>query len=399
VAREINRLSSRFVATTKEAKYHADGGGLYLQVTSAGSRSWIFVFQWQGRRAEMGLGSAAPGAVGLAAARQARDDARKLLREGINPIASRRAPAPIAPVLPTFGEVTSDLVAQLAPGWRSPKSPKLWLSTLKTHAPAIWDKPVRDVTTDDVLAALSPIWSAKPETARKLRGRMERVLRAAKVKGLRSGENPAAWRDHLEALLPPTQKLTKGHHPAMPFAELPGFISELRARPALAARALELLILTASRTSEVRLAKWEEVDTKNAIWNRPGEHMKGGKDHRVPLSLRAVEILANLTDDREPNRGALVFPGPTASKPLSTGALERVLDRMKLSHFTVHGFRSTFRDWVGEATSFPSEVAEMSLAHTVGGDVERAYRRGDMIERRRKLMDAWASFCGSTAAT
>lgn len=390
--RALNRLSSRFVATAKGPKYHADGGGLYLQVTSSGARSWVFVFRWQGRRAEMGLGSAAPGAVGLAEARLARDDARKLLRHGSNPIEVRRAPAPTAPVLPTFSDVATQLVGQLSSGWRNTKSPKQWISTLKTYAPEIWSMPVRDVTTEHVLAALVPIWRAKPETARKVRGRMERVLRAAKVKGLRSGENPAAWRDHLEVLLPPTQKLSRGHHPAMPFADLPAFLAQLRARPALAARALEFLILTASRTSEVRLATWNEVDLEAAIWTRPPEHTKTGKEHRVPLSPRAVELLATLRAEHEGQ--GYVFPGPDEEKPLSTGALERVLDRMKLSHFTVHGFRSSFRDWVGEATSFPSDLAEMSLAHIVGGDVERAYRRGDMLDRRRKLMEAWASYCG-----
>ena len=395
MSRSLNRLSSRFVATAKGPKYHADGGGLYLQVTSSGARSWVFVFRWQGRRAEMGLGSAAPGAVGLAEARIARDDAKKLLRDGSNPIEARRAAVPLTPILPTFGDVGTQLVAQLSPGWRSAKSPKQWISTLKTHASEIWSMPVRDVTTEHVLAALLPIWRQKPETARKVRGRMERVLSAAKVKGLRSGENPAAWREHLEVLLPPTQKLSRGHHPAMPFTDLPAFLAKLRVRPALAGRALEFLLLTASRTSEVRLAKWHEVDLKSAIWTRPPEHTKTGKEHRVPLAPRAIELLKTVR--AEHGGEGYLFPGPEEGKPLSTGALERVLDRMKLSHFTVHGFRSSFRDWVGEATNFPSDLAEMSLAHIVGGDVERAYRRGDMLDKRRKLMEAWASYCSGSS--
>lgn len=391
MTRGINRLTSRYVATARGPKYHADGGGLYLQVGASGARSWVFVFRWQGKRAEMGLGSAAPGAVGLAEARRARDDARKLLRDGTNPIEARRAQRAVVPGLPTFGDVATDLVAQLGSGWRNPKNPKQWISTLKTHAPIIWTMPIRDVTTEHVLAALQPIWSSKPETARKVRGRMERVFRAARVKGLRSGENPAAWRDHLEALLPPTKKLSRGHHAAMPFVELPRFMAELRTRPALAARALEFLILTASRTGEVRLATWGEVDLDASVWTRPAEHTKTGKDHRVPLSRPAIELLMGLDSGRPAD--AFIFPGALHGLPLSTGALERVLDRMELSNFTVHGFRSTFRDWVGEATNFPSELAEMSLAHVVGGDVERAYRRGDMFDRRRKLMDAWANYC------
>jgi len=384
------------VAAAKGPKYYADGDGLYLQVSASGARSWVFVFRWQGRRAEMGLGSAAAGAVGLAEARDARDDARKLVRDGINPIEARRV-AGVVEAPPTFGEVATALVKQLAPGWRNPKSPKQWIATMKTHAPVIWALPIQEVTTDHVLAALHPIWGSKPETARRLRSRMERVFRAAKVKRLRTGENPAAWRDHLEVLLPPARKLSRGHHPAMPYADLPEFIVALGGREALAARAVEFLILTGARTSEVRLATWSEVDLKAAIWTQPPAHTKSEREHRVPLSPRAVTILDELEGARAAD--TYLFPGPSAGRPLSTGALERLLDRMKLSHFTVHGFRSTFRDWVGEATEFPSELAEMSLAHLVGGEVERAYRRGDMLDKRRRLMEAWAEFCGGVTTS
>lgn len=396
MARGINRLSAKFAATAKGPKYHADGGGLYLQVTAKGARSWVFVFQWEGRRSEMGLGSAAPDAVSLADARKRRDAARELLDAGTNPIAARKAAPPPVVVVPTFGDVAKDLVASLAPGWKNTKTPQQWLNTLQTHAPALWAMKVRDVATEDVLAALTPIWNSKAETASRLRSRIERVLRAAKVKGYRTGDNPAAWRDHLAAILPPRRKLARGHHPAMPYGDVPAFLASLRARDALAARALEFTILNGSRTTEVVAAPWSEIDRKAAVWTIPGQRMKNGLEHRVPMCRRAVDILDAVA--QEYGTEGFVFPGTGASGHLSTGAMERVLDRMDLSHFTVHGFRSSFRDWAGEATSFPRELAEMSLSHVVGDEVERAYRRGDALDRRRKLMTAWGGYCEKVAA-
>jgi integrase len=252
------------------------------------------------------------------------------------------------------------------------------------------EKPLDEIRTDDVLAALKPIWQTKSETASRLRGRIERVLDAAKARGLRSGENPARWRGHLDHLLPKRQKLTRGHHPALPYLDVPAFVADLRNRETVAALALEFTILNASRTGEVLGAKWDEIDREAAIWTIPRERMKAGREHRVPLTDRGLEILDAVEKVRT---GDYVFPGQRRGKPLSGMAMEMLLRRMKIEKATVHGFRSSFRDWAGECTPFPREIAEAALAHTVGDETERAYRRGDALEKRRKLMAAWAAFC------
>jgi len=296
--------------------------------------------------------------------------------------------APVA--AQTFGAVALEYIDAHESGWKNPKHRQQWRNTLATYAKPIWDKSVEDVGVDDVIQVLRPIWAVKPETANQVRGRIERVLDAAKVRGLRAGENPAVWRGNLAFLLAKRKKGPKQHHPVMPFAAVPRFMKKLAARTGLAARALELTILTAARTSEVLQARWSEFDLDRGLWVIPAERMKAGKEHRVPLSEPAATLLRLLQ-----TQGDFVFPGLKKGKPLSNMAMDMVLRRMKTANCTVHGFRSAFRDWCGEATQFPREIAEHALAHSVGNEVERAYRRGDALEKRRELMSAWAAFATS----
>jgi len=280
------------------------------------------------------------------------------------------------------------LIATLSSQWRNDKHIAGWKMTLTTHAAPIRDKRVNEITTDDVIAVLKPLAVDRPETASRLRGRIERVLDAAKAKGFRSGENPARWRGHLDHLMAKRQKLSRGHHAALPFADLPAFVERLQARDAMAALALEFLILTAARTGEVIGARWSEIDLEAKVWTVPAQRMKAGRVHRVPLSERAVAILEKAKESRTND---YVFPGPGKDRPLSTNALRALLIRLGVD-VTAHGFRSSFRDWAGEVSTFPREVAEAALAHTVGDATERAYRRGDALEKRRRLMNAWAAF-------
>ena len=261
--------------------------------------------------------------------------------------------------------------------------------TLNVYCVSIAGLPVADISTDHVLRVLKPLWLAKPETASRLRGRIERTLDFAKARGLWSGENPARWRGHLDALLPKRAKLTRGHHKALPFDGVSSFIAQLRAMPGVAPAALEFTILTAARSGEVMGARWDEIDLDGRLWTIPAPRMKGAREHRVPLSKRAVQIVKAM---QKLQGSEFVFPGSKPNRPLSVMALEMVMRRAKVDA-TVHGFRSSFRDWSGERTSFPRDVAEAALAHLVGDETERAYRRGDALEKRRSLMDAWASFC------
>jgi integrase len=261
---------------------------------------------------------------------------------------------------------------------------------LREYAAPLRRLPVDKITTDDVLSVLKPLWNEKPETASRLRGRIERVLDAAKAQGLRAGENPARWRGHLDQLLPKRQRLTRGHHAAMSYAEMPAFMDDLRARQSTAARALEFAILTAARSGEVLGLRWEEIDLDRAVWTVPANRMKAGREHRVPLSRPALKLLKAMHEGCD---GKFVFPGQKPGKPLSVMALEMVLRRMKVEAVTVHGFRSAFRDWAAERTNFSNEVCEAALAHVIENKAEAAYRRGDLFDKRRKLMDAWATHC------
>ncbi len=349
---------------------HSDGNGLYLVVKKSGAASWVLIYQISGKRIERGLGSARTVKLSDARAKAKRAQAELVL--GVDPFAS-----PALDQTP-FKRVALDYIDGMRPSWRNAKHGDQWVATLKTHAADIWDSPVSGITTAEVLAVLQPVWSRIPETAMRVRGRIERVLDAAKVRGFRDGENPARWRGHLDKLLPKRKKSSVEHHPAMPFQDLPSFVGQLRKRDALSARALEFLILTAARTGEVLGAEWEEFDLAAKVWTVPAGRIKMGVEHRVPLTARMVAILEHVKflDDPKPF-------------PLSNMSMAMLMRRMEMDAFSVHGFRSAFRDWVGEETDFARELAEAALAHQVGNEVERAYRRGDALNRRRALMEAW----------
>lgn len=396
MARELHKLSANKVANLKEHGRHADGGGLYLKVDKSGRR-WVFMYRLRdpgqtegaGRLREMGLGPLHT--VPLKLAREMATAARLAVREGRDPIEARKGRDEAEPVDrgPTFGAIAVDLMAKLAPSWRNAVHRRQWDTTLKVDAAGIWDKPVGEITTADVLAILTPIWQTKQETASRLRGRIERVLDAAKVQGHRSGENPAAWKGNLQLVLPARQKLSRGHHAAMDVADVPGFVAALRNREATAALCLEFVILTACRTGEAIGAKWDEIDTDAKVWRIPAARMKSARPHAIPLTARALTILdaVRLLKDE----GNHVFPGERRNQPLSNMAMLALLKRMDVTT-TVHGFRSSFRDWAGNHTSFPRELAEHALAHVIGDTTEQAYRRGDALERRRVMMEAWAQF-------
>jgi integrase len=332
----------------------------------------------------MGLGSAAN--VSLADARDRATDARRKVAQGLNPIVERKHNGGI----PTFGQMADDVREALSAGFRNEKHKAQWKMTLDTYAAPLRAKAVDTIATDDVLAVLKPIWTEKAETASRLRGRIEKILDAAKAKGFRNGENPARWRGHLDHLLPRPLKLTRGHHAAMAYEDVAEFIDKLREREAGAALALEFCILTAARSGEVLGARWEEFDLDHAVWTVPAARMKAGREHRVPLSGRVISIVKTLLKSR---RGLFVFPGQSPDKPISSMAMEMMLRRMKVDNATVHGFRSTFRDWAGNVSNFPREIVETALAHVIGDKAEQAYRRSDALEKRRKLMEAWAAYC------
>ncbi len=389
----VGTLSARKVATAAPGIY-PDGGGLYLCVASSGAKTWVYRFSWQGRRPEMGLGSVGDG-VGLAEARAARDEGRRVLRSGSNPIEARREAARIGARKPTFGGIADALLAAKSLEWRNEKHRDQWRISLTALAAPLRSRPVDEIDTAAVLSVLTPIWQAKPETGNRLRQRIEAVLDAAKAQGHRSGDNPAAWRGHLSHLLPKRGKLARGHHAAMAYADVPAFVEKLREIDSTAARALEFAILTAGRSGEIYGACWTEIDLAAKVWTIPAERMKAGREHRVPLCERAVAILERLFATKI---SAFAFPGQRRGRPLSHVAMAKVIERMGVEGATVHGFRSAFRDWVGNETHFPREVAEAALAHVVGDAAEQAYRRGDALEKRRALMAAWAAYCEPTDA-
>lgn len=393
MAKGIRRLSESRVANIKEPGLHADGAGLYLSVKKTGAQSWCYIYQWQGKRREKGLGALA--AVSLEAARTKAKEARELIDRGLDPL--NPPPEPAANV--TFGDAADALLKALEPSFENPKHRQQWRNTLTTYCSPIWNERVAEVDTADILEVLSPIWMKVPETANRLRGRIERVLDAAKVRGERTGDNPARWRGHLSALMPKNRKRHEvRHHPAMPYEDVPAFRKQLRTRHSVAARSLEFLILTAGRTGEVLGARWKEIDLGAKVWTMPAERMKMRVEHRVPLTAPAITILeAMKIFGTEPTR--FVFPGQKGGQPLTNTAMLMLLRRMKADDYTPHGFRSSFRDWVGEETTFPREIAEAALAHAVGSDVERAYRRGDALAKRRKLMEAWAEYATGGKAT
>ncbi|MGY3698939.1 integrase [Bradyrhizobium sp. USDA 3240] len=401
--RTINRLSYKKVESLKQAGMYSDGGGLYLQVTQGADgtprKSWLFRYAIGGRERQMGLGPLHD--VSVAEARERAVSARELRRAGKDPInareALRAANSLSAAKTMSFDECAEAYVAVHRQGWRNVKHASQWTATLATYCSPVFGRlPIQGVDVGLVMKVLEPIWATKPETASRVRGRIERILDWAKVRGYREGDNPARWRGHLDHLLPARGKIRKvKHHAALPYVEIPAFLTALRSRTAVAARALEFAILTAARTGEVIGARWEEIDLNGRVWTIPAERMKGGQEHRVPLSDVAVEILAHVRNVRQ---DAHVFPGDRRSA-LSNMAFLMLLRRMGRDDITAHGFRSTFRDWVEEQTDTPRAVAEMSLAHAIGNAVEAAYRRGDLFEKRRVLMSKWARYCNRPKST
>lgn len=380
----MHRLSAKAVASRRQPGIYADGAGLYLRVQGVNARSWVYIFSLDGRRREMGLG--APPAVGLARARERAQAVREGLADGIDPIANRRARRET----PTFGELADTFIEDRKGTVRSDKSVARWKRALGDggYAHTLRALRVDRIQTDDVLGVLRTLWESHPSSAGLLRGYIETVLNIAKVSGHRSSDNPAAWTGHLEHILPARQRLSRGHHAAMPFADVSPFLARLEDNTSTAARALEFTILTAARTSETLKADWNEIDLDKATWTIPAIRMKTAKEHRVPLSKPALAVLERLSARYGP-----VFPGRSADKPLSNMAMDMILRRMGIE-VTVHGFRSSFRDWAGEINNTPREVAEAALAHTVGNSAELAYRRGDAFEKRRVLMEDWGTYCG-----
>lgn len=387
VAKELSALA---VNKLREAGLHAVGGvpGLYLSVAPGGSRSWVLRVTVNGKRREMGLGGF--GDVTLAEAREKARAARKQALEGNDPVEQRReSRRHKTAMVPTFRRCAADYIDAHSPEWRNPKHAAQWGATLETYAhPVIGEMLVSAVDTPHVLEVLRPIWTTKTETATRLRGRIEQILSAATVAGYRNGENPARWRGHLDQLLPKPSRIAKvEHHPAMPIDEVPAFMQKLAGVAGTASKALEFAILTAARSGEVRGATWDEIDLNGKLWTLPAERMKAGREHRVPLSEQAVKLLQAL-----PIFVGVpyVFAAPRGGQ-LSDMAMTAVMRRLQLE-YVPHGFRSTFRDWCSEKTHFPSDLAEMALAHAIKSKVEAAYRRGDMLEKRRELMQVWADF-------
>jgi integrase len=402
MARKIGKLSALAVARAKQPGLYHDGSGLYLQVTPSGGKSWLFRFTLNGRSRGMGLGPLE--VVPLAEARIQAAACRRLLWENVDPIEARKARRVAAQLdaanAMTFRECAEAYIAAHRDGWRNAKHAGQWVSTLATYAhPVFGSLPVQQVDVPLVMRVLGPIWSTRGETASRVRGRIEVVLDWATTRGYRRGENPARWKGHLENLLPRRSKRRRvKHHPALPYRELGAFMLDLRAQESIGARALEFTILTAARTGEVTGARIDELDSASQIWTVPAGRTKGEREHRIPLSESASAIVQHLSPFADPRMpSGFLFPGINAGKPLSANAMRMVLVRMGRGDITVHGFRSTFRDWCAEQTSYPREVAEMALAHAVESKVEGAYRRGDLLEKRRRLMDDWARFCAMPA--
>jgi integrase len=386
MARQPKRLTARTVATMTKPGRHADGGNLYLTISKTGagvSRRWTFLYSLAGKQREAGFGPAS--AVTLAEAREKAAGYRSMLAKGIDPLDAKKADQEAAAARKTFGQCADELIKSKRREWRSEVHAAQWHTTIDYYCGPILDLPVDAIDTRAVLGVLQPVWGRIPETASRLRGRIEAVLDYAKANGLRSGENPAAWRGHLALILPKRQKLSRSHHAAMPYPDIPTFIAKLREVESIPSLALEFLILTAARSGEVLGAAWEEIDIDAKVWVIPASRMKAGREHRVPLSSRTVEIVERMAEVRT---GDLVFAGQRRRRPLSGAAMGALV-----TGATVHGFRSSFRDWAGEETSFPRDVAEQALAHAAGDATERAYRRGDALEKRRGLMQAWTQFC------
>jgi integrase len=398
----MGKLNAVRLRTLRMPGTYGDGAGLYLQVRGPEKRSWLYRFKLHGKAHLMGLGSF--GDVSLAEARDAAATARKFVRQGLNPIEQRRAERTgnAAQAGLTFAHVADAYISAHGPSWRNTKHRKQWRSTLDTYADPILGKlPVAQVSVAEVMRVVEPLWRVKTETASRVRGRIESILDYATARGWRTGENPARWRGHLENLLPSRSKVARvKHHSALPWQETGPFMATLAKEEGVSALALRFTILTAARTGEVIRARWCEIDTQAATWTIPAERTKASREHRIPLSDGALGVLREVPKLCTNSKvDAFVFPGSETGKPLSSMALLMLLRRMDRDDLTTHGFRSTFRDWCAEATNHPREVAEAALAHTLRDKTEAAYQRGDLMEKRRRLMADWAAFCGRPAAS
>jgi len=389
----IHKLSPRKVATAEPGK-HEDGGGLRLVVSKGGAKKWVLRFTLKSKRREMGLGSFPD--TGLAEARRKAENYRKLAKEGTDPIHARELETQQQST-PTFTNCAARYIQSHRRSWRNAKHARQWVSTLKTYArPVIGEMPVDEIDTHQILNILSPIWIAKTETAKRVQGRIENVLDFASAHKYRDEANPARWRGHLDKLLPKPSKVQKvTHHPAMPYEQVAAFMGAVQDYNSVSSKALQLLILTATRTSEVLNAEWHEIDLVNATWTIPAKRMKASREHRIPLSHQALALITTLPSVKG---NSFVFPGMKPSRPLSNMLLLQFMRGLGYGpsgdkgNYVPHGFRSSFRDWTGEVTSYPRDVAEMALAHAIENKVEAAYRRGDLFEKRRAMMQEWADY-------
>lgn len=393
IARELSPLH---VQRLKLPGLYSVGGvaGLQLQITETGAKSWVLRAKVGTKRRDIGLGGYPT--VTLAQARDRAREARDQIFRGVDPIEERRRLArelAAAQAVPTFDQCVRDFLADKTAEFRNAKHAAQWAATLETYASPVFGKlPVNEIELSHVVRALKPIWTTKTETASRVRGRIEAVLAAATVTGFRKGDNPARWKGHLDAVLPKPNKVSKvEHHAALPYGDLPAFMTRLRAMPGTGARALEFAILTAARSGEVRGARWNEIDLEARTWTIPASRMKAGKEHRVPLCSAACDLLR-----AQPKGEGYVFAAVRGGM-LSDMSLTAVLRRMSVD-VTAHGFRSTFRDWAGETTAFPREVIEHALAHQLRDKAEAAYARGSLFDKRRRLMEAWETFCTAAPA-
>lgn len=395
--RKDEKLSATEVSRLKKPGYYGDGGNLWLQVGPTGGKSWIFRYTLHGKARHMGLGKYGKRDVSLKEARDEAGKARKLLRDGVDPInernARREAARAAAASSKTFDQCAEAYILSHKAGWGNTKHAAQWTSTLKNYAsPVFGHMPVDQIDTALVMRVLEPIWQTKTETASRVRGRIESVLSWAKTHGYCSGENPARWRGHLQNLLPKRSKVQKvKHFAALPYQEIGEFITQLKQQPGVAARGLEFAILTAARSGEVRGATWGEINIKEKLWTIPAERMKAEKEQEIPLSDAVVKLLKSLPRMEGSNQ---VFPAPRGGA-LSDMALSAVLKRMGHRDITVHGFRSSFRDWAGETTAYPREVIEHALAHQIKDKAEAAYARGTLLPKRRRLMADWSEYCST----
>jgi len=408
MSRAIHKLNARRLESLAKEGWHGDGGGLWLRIEKDGSKRWLFVWIRNKKRREMGLGSYRD--VPLAEARELSAAARQILKEGGDPLEMRKQVAqeeaieaaaaeneeeatPETPV-PTFLKYAEEYIDAHKDGWSNEKHIWQWSNSLTKHAKLLLEKPVDTITADDLVDVLKPIWNVFADTAGRVRGRIEKILDAAKAKGhIQSPwENPARWQGNLEHRLPKRKRLATGHYNALGYEEMPDFFVALGNRPAPAARALELTILCATRTSETLKMKWREVDLKKGIWTIPAERMKMRIEHRIPLSEAAIAILRSIADGMIIEPDGFVFPGQKAGKPLSQMSMTMVMRRMDMGDFTVHGMRSTFRDYMGDMTPHAENIVEHALAHQVGDSTVRAYRRKDAFEKRRAVMADWATY-------